>query len=592
MRQPRFVLAFWTVLLASSAYAADAPNLLRNNQFDKGMEGWFLKGADRCKSEVTVTSREKFQRALRVDVVPQAKDMPWSVVLRQSVGAPLQKGRQLVLKVWLRSPEQVQVTAFVENSAAPYTKSLTATFRLAQDWQEYEIKSDCKEDLPPGQANCGFYLSHGKGTVRIADVRLFQIEKPVEPPKTEPPAVEPPKVDPPKIGAPPAETPKVEPPKVEGPVITPPTPAQIVEPLLDEEDFERNLESWRLPENGNLKAEVATAPPGELPEQWTRVLKLSSEGPADNSTPPRLRSITRPMAAPIAPGDGILVKFWARGPRGGQIGVNAGTTTLPTVLMTARVDLRTEWKEYEVRGVSRGTIETGRSQLALWNGAVDGPLEVAGLRIERVSNAPAGWATPPPVYNLQSLLRSEDFTDGRYDPGSRFLQQTVAGWQMTKKPGVTPEIVEATAGPYKNALRLTFEHPETVKYFSYGLFQPFFTPPLTSEVFVFKFWARSTTTNPLQIMVDQSEKRAPRQPGEPAAPPTSLRRRNAMAGYVIVAGDWHEYTFRPDARVLKQLREQQDLVTQTGTIMIAMSNPQGTLELTGFRLALERPAEP
>ncbi|HEY0075623.1 MAG TPA: carbohydrate binding domain-containing protein, partial [Abditibacteriaceae bacterium] len=126
------------ILLLSLAplNAQEAPNLLRNSGFEEGLSAWFLKGADRVKTEFSVTSHEKFQRALRLDVTPQAKDMPWSVVLRQEIGAPLPKGKQLTLKAWLRSPEKMQVTAFVEGAKAPYVKTLTATITLTPEWQE------------------------------------------------------------------------------------------------------------------------------------------------------------------------------------------------------------------------------------------------------------------------------------------------------------------------------------------------------------------------------------------------------------------------------------------------------------------------
>ena len=586
----RVLLAF-LFLVSSSAYAADAPNLLRNNQFEKELDGWFLKGADRCKSEATVTSHEKFQRALRLDVTPQAKDMPWSVVLRQTVGAPLQKGKQLVLKAWLRSPEQVQITAFVENAAPPYDKSLTATFRLTSEWQEYEIKGLCKEDMPPGGANCGFFLSHSKGTIRLADVRLFQTDKPVEAPQIEAPKIEPPKVELPVITPPKVETPPIEPPKIEPPIITPPTPAQVVEPLLEEEDFERQLTSWTLPENGTLKAEIAAANAGELPEQWTRVLKLSSDVPFDMATL-RQRTISQKLIAAVAPGNGLQVKFWARGPRGARMDVRVGTSTNPAMLMGAQLDIKTEWKAYELRSIARTSLGAGQGQLSLVNGAVEGPLEIAGLQMERVSNVPRDWADAPPVFNLENLLQSEDFANGRWDANSKYMQQTVSGWPLMKAPGVTPEIVEADAGPYKSALRLTFNPPDPNKPLYYSLFQPFRTPPLTGEVFAFKFWARSTTENQLQIIVDQSEKRAPTPAGQTPDRATPLKHRTALMNYVPVSGDWREYTMRPDARLLKQLREKQDFSTEIGTCRINFMKPASTFEITGFRLALEQPAEP
>ncbi len=576
-------------LVASATYAADAPNLLRNNQFVKELDSWFLKGADRCKSEATVTSHEKFQRALRLDVTPQAKDMPWSVVLRQTIGAPLQKGKQLVLKAWLRSPEQVQITAFVENAAPPYDKSLTATFRLTNEWQEYEIKGIIKEDLPPGGANCGFFLSHSKGTIRLADVRLFQTDKPEDTIKVEPPRITPPKAELPKV-EPPNIEPPVQLPKIEPPVITPPKPAQIVESLLEDEDFERNLNGWTLPVNDTLKAEVVAAMPGELPEPWTRVLKLSSDGEADPLNT-RQRIITQKFAASIAPGDGLLVKFWARGPRGSRVSVQAGSTGAPSLLLLARLDVSAEWKAYEARSISHTALRAEQAQLALWNGAIGGSLEIAGLQAERISNVPRDWADPPPVFNFENLFFAPDFSNARLEQDNPRLAQFPAHWQVALRPGVKAEIVDTEAGPYNNALRLTFtppEPPDPKQPFGFGIFQSFRTPALTNEVFALKFWARSTNGTRLYINLSQTEKTPPPAPGER---PKSSRSRTAIGADFPLTAEWREYTFRPDAAILRKI-QQDPFVSVNGSCAIFFREPKGTVELTGFRLALERPAEP
>ena len=142
-----------------------------------------------------------------------------------------------MLKVWLRSPEQVQITAFVENAAPPYDKSLTATFRLTNEWQEYEIKGLCKDNMPPGGANCGFFLSHSKGTIRLADVRLFQTDK-----------IEERKLSRPKLSRRKRELQKIEPPKIELPKTNTPPRVQpktaVIETLLEDEDFEDGVAGW------------------------------------------------------------------------------------------------------------------------------------------------------------------------------------------------------------------------------------------------------------------------------------------------------------------------------------------------------------
>jgi hypothetical protein len=150
------------------------------------------------------------------------------------------------------------------------------------------------------------------------------------------------------------------------------------------------------------------------------------------------------------------------------------------------------------------------------------------------------------------------------------------------------ELVEAQAGPYRNALRLTFAPPDASKPIGYGFSQHFRTPPLTGEVFAFKFWARSTVENSLHIIADQSENYKKTAPGEKPTPP---RRRSILSSTVPINADWNEYTVRPTRRMLQTLR-QDPFPTVAGSCNISFFQGAGVVEITGFRLALERPAEP
>jgi hypothetical protein len=563
-------------------HAQEAPNLLRNSGFEENLSAWFLKGADRVKTEFSVTSHEKFQRALRLDVTPQNKDMPWSVVLRQEIGAPLQKGKQLTLKAWLRSPEKMQVTAFVEGAKAPYAKTLTATITLTSEWQEYEIKSECNQDFAPGTANCGFYLSHGKGSIRLANVRLFQSDKSISSPKTETPKIEAPKTEAPKVETPKPVLPKVEP---------------KIEAVLNNGDFTRDWQGWELPPNGPLQASISNAPDegapnGVLPAEWTRVLKLTANPPAPDVAPSPGYTISQTLAAPLNPGDGLSLRFWARGETGAKLGIYAGTLQVPNGFLRTVVDLAPQWKEYEVRGICGLRAEAGTARLRLHNAAADGIIELAGVRLNQVTGIPPGWADPPPVFNLQNLLRAEDFEGANQKFNEPITAFNLAGWQFGRQPGVTLELVEAQAGPYRNALRLTFAPPDATKSIGFGFSQNFRTPPLTGEVFAFKFWARSTLESSLHVMADQSEKHKATAPGEKPMPPG---RRSILGATVPINADWNEYTVRPTPRMLRTL-QQDPFPTVAGSCSISFFQPAGVptgvVEITGFRLALERPAEP
>lgn len=364
-------LLFCTALRADEV--PNGPNLLRNPDFAASLDGWFLKGGDRCKSEVLVAAQEKFSRALRLDVTPLANDKAWSVVLRQSIGAPLQKGKKLTLKVWLRSPEKVQVTAFIEGAAAPYPKTLSSTLTLGTQWQEYEITSECNQDFGPGTANCGFYLSHGKGSIRLADVRLFQSDK-AETPKTTSPKVEPPK----------AETPKVEPTKI----IAPPIPGLPVAPrpdaapplqnfnlasLLAAEDFtgaqwdaeavplNQTLAGWQVRRDPQTQVEVVDVEAGAAGD-FKKALRLTFTPPED---PKKYfgYGIFQPFRTPLLSNQTFVLRFWARSTTQNMLQVMSNQEEKLAPLapgetrtrinsrgaLSAYLPLTPKWTEYTVR---------------------------------------------------------------------------------------------------------------------------------------------------------------------------------------------------------------------------------------------------
>ena len=554
MKTSRFFPALVLLFGACVVQAADAPNLLRNNNFNSGLESWFLKGADRCKSEVAATAQEKFQRALHLQVQPQAKDVPWSVVLRQTIGAPLQKGQQLTLKIWLRSPEQAQVTAFVENAAPPYNKLLTQTFALTNDWHEYEIKAECPENITPGGANCGFFLSHGKGNIYLADVRLFQTDKET------PPA-------------------KIEAPKTEAPRATSPKPSRIVEPLLEDEDFEHQLEGWTLPEEGTLKAEIVAATLGELPQEWTKVLKISSALPFEPAFYPQ-RTLTQRIVLSVAPQDGVQLKFWARSPQNCKLYVSARSTKTNALLLNEALNITPKWKEFDLRKIMRNAINDAAGRLSFMVGAVNGPLEIAGLHMERLTNVPDKWDDPPPVFNYENLLDNGDFTDNQPKINTNGPLKVFGRWLVFTN-SCEAEIVAAETEIYKSALRLTpvvgAQRAAPIR-----VDQDLKTPPLgAADILVLRFWARGTNGD--RLSCDFMRRYLQRQNTNSFTSKTASSTRQVVA----LSADWKEYEMplaakepRPDAP------EKTTLGGLSLTIYPAFPAP-GAIEITGVRLAIQ-----
>jgi len=567
--KPRW--CFVLLLLCAPPLRADAPaNLLRNPDFVGGLQDWFLKGADRCKSEVVLATNEKFERALRLDVTPQAKDMPWSVVLRQTIGAPLQKGKLLTLKVWLRSPEQVQVTAFVEGAAAPYPKTLSATLALTPQWQEYEIKSECNQDFGPGDANCGFFLAHGKGSIRMAGVRLFQTDKPVEAKPTPTPTAKP------------TPTPRLRPTPTPLPPQGPPE-----EVPLANGDFTQGLTGWTRDDNSPLKASVVEAQAGP----FTRALKLESDAPADETPFAPASLLKQKIAAPLRRGDGLQIKFWLHGPAGARLGVLIGPPASSATFLRQVVRATAEWKEVEMRGVSYWDslpqMTQNMPQIALWASTQGGALEVAGLRLTRVPYASREWLLPPREFNVANLFKSDMLEGAVLEKNSPFSLYQLTGWMIEPRDGCQVELVDVEAGqagPYRRALRLTFTSPDG-KNRGQTLFQAFETPPLTNEVFALKFWANCSTNSVVQIFADQSEKYVPPPPGEKPTPP---RTRPALAGFLQLTPGWKEYVWRPNPLLLERLKTQPPMTTERATCRFIFAQPEGVVELTGMRLGLER----
>ncbi len=160
-----------SVLLASVALAG---NLISNPDFSAGTEGWQITASEFCQREIVNSDRGGKAVKLDLKQIPGAPG--WEVQCQQPINSPLKQGQVLELSFWARSITQNRINAFVQGATSPYTDVISREFTLTPKWKSYKISGLANASFAAKQAQAGFHLNFGSGTVELSSVSLEAID--------------------------------------------------------------------------------------------------------------------------------------------------------------------------------------------------------------------------------------------------------------------------------------------------------------------------------------------------------------------------------------------------------------------------------
>jgi GH35 family endo-1,4-beta-xylanase len=160
-----------SVLLASVALAG---NLISNPDFSAGTEGWQITASEFCQREIVSSDRGGKSVKLDLKQIPGAPG--WEVQCQQQINSPLKQGQVLEFSFWARSITRNKINAFVQAASAPYSDVMSREVVLTPEWQSYKVSGIANASFAAKQAQAGFHLNFGTGTVELASVSLEAIE--------------------------------------------------------------------------------------------------------------------------------------------------------------------------------------------------------------------------------------------------------------------------------------------------------------------------------------------------------------------------------------------------------------------------------
>lgn len=166
--------------------------------------------------------------------------------------------------------------------------------------------------------------------------------------------------------------------------------------LLQNGNFKADLTGWTFQQKNNAQVESvdATLPAGnETLDQAIRVALTLNEGDQPGSV-----SLHQPITEPIRINDRVTLKFWARADEPTRIEVFLIQTTAPfSRKMDTLIDIGTQWKEYEVGGVTMQPLDAKTHNLTFHLAFALSAIEMTGLRLTAAPapGAPASEVGPP-----------------------------------------------------------------------------------------------------------------------------------------------------------------------------------------------------
>ena len=405
---PLQVLAGGFSLLQQQA-PTEPVNLLSNGTFLRGDSGWEFNGEGEGATAKTpeVKLPEPARGGVyRASVAPRPGADAWSTALRQTIKKAVKKGQNLIVSLWLRSPQSVPVGIVVEGPAPDYAKSILEVVDTSPQWKQFTVRGQSAQDYDDGQVTLQLQLARGTGDIEIADVQLFDPDAPQQ--------------------------------TAQRSTATPQQPQS----LLKNSDFSApDLTAWKgfgALDDANARLKAALVPADTKVVGSAHALQLNSD-PAPEMQPWNLK-ISQPIDQLIGDGDAIYARVWLRSPDNARAGIIFEQAAAPnTKDINSQVQLTPQWKEFRFAGIAHRAFAPGESQFNVFVGYGKGTIEIANLRLENYGAAP-----------LESFDQTIDYFGGKTDDDS-WRAPALARIEKIRKGDFTVRVLDAKGQPVSGA---------------------------------------------------------------------------------------------------------------------------------------------
>ena len=245
--------------------------------------------------------------------------------------------------------------------------------------------------------------------------------------------------------------------------------------LLTNADFADGLRSWGVSGGVRCQAEVFDANTGGFAKGVR--LRVKHEPTAKPWSVAMRQSVNEFMDN----GDRLVFAAWMRSPERCKLSVFLEINKGPyTKSISKALTLTPDWKEYRVEGKSLQNFSPGEAQFGFHLGYSTGTIEIAGLRLHDLDLKENTMGKRPTVDAPESLIVNGDFTES-----------LKGNWGMMDGERVKTELIDAQAGPYAKALRLTCDPKPGAKPWSIQVGQKCQGYVQRGDALYFRAWMRS-----------------------------------------------------------------------------------------------------
>ena len=392
----RLMLIAVCMLAAVAASAQQPASLIENGDFTDGTRGWGITLNPGSKSSIVDAAVGGFEKALHLDIKPDAGAEAWTVQMLRSVNGFISEGDSLEVNLWMRSPDGAQVNAFLQIPDDPWTKPISRMITLTDEWTEYSIAGPSDADYAPGDLMLGFHLGFGEGAIEIAGIRVADLDM---------------------VGE--RERPSVD------------KPTNLIENGDLTEDLDGN---WYTHGGDNVAFEIVDA---EV-DAYTKAARLTCSPDADAM--PWSIQFGQGANGQIYRGDAVYFRAWLRSPDECQVSFIWEMAVAPHSKYIDQVSkLTPEWQEYRFMGRAGKSFQPNDSQVKIFLGHDAGVVEIAGLRVENYAKAPD-----------DAFDQTIDFWGGREHPDD-WRAPALARIDEIRKADVTVTVVDADGDPVPDA---------------------------------------------------------------------------------------------------------------------------------------------
>jgi hypothetical protein len=335
-------------------------NLLLNPDFVEGPKNWWINPPGSAQVSLIKPQGAQFKSGVRLELKPQPDKVAWNVIAGQRIQSPLRLGDHLEFSVWGRSEQPSRVQVFVEQVAAPYTKSFGKSLQLEPEWKEFRVKGICLQPFKADEAQLSLYLGEASGAIELTGFALIPDTAAVPPvPEEGPPSLT----------------------TLASPFATIAADGAAALNVLVNGDFARGAEGWEsVLDAGRSRISILRlqASPYAHAVRYFALPRVSDPSWA----------LWMRLAVPsaIESGDQLVLRCWLRSLDRAPVDmllVDAEKEGDPVAARNLR-QTSEQWQEVELRTTAKSAYRTGQLFVTFHLGRGKGDIDITGVRLYRL----------------------------------------------------------------------------------------------------------------------------------------------------------------------------------------------------------------